>query len=83
MIALTLQIAAFPVISRAVASRLAGNWIAIFMCRRQCSCVLSEVFGLGSRSTTGANFLQASSGSSLSLTFQCPMPTESMRRMPP
>ena len=49
MIALSLQIAATPVISRALASKLAGNGVSVFMYRRQCSAVLGEIFSLGSR----------------------------------
>jgi hypothetical protein len=55
MIALTLKAAALPVISRDLAARLAGNWVSIFMYRRCCSCVLDEVFGLGTKSATDGN----------------------------
>ena len=49
MIALSLKAAALPFLSRALASGIAGNWISIFMYRRTCSCVLSEIFSLGPR----------------------------------
>ena len=44
-----------PVISRAIASRLAGTRISVFMYRRQCSCVLAEIFGYGSKTPSDAN----------------------------
>lgn len=47
MVALSLKAAALPVISKALASRLAGNWVSIFMCRRQCGCLLSLASVLG------------------------------------
>ena len=55
MIALSLKVASLPIISRALASRLAGNWISIFMYRRACSCVLSNIFNLGSKTSDDAN----------------------------
>ena len=50
MISLTLKAACLPVITRALASRLAGNWVSIFMYRRPLCSILSEIFSLGSRS---------------------------------
>lgn len=55
LVTLSLRIAALPVISRALASRLAGNWVSVFMYRRQCSCVLSEIFSFGTRTTSDGN----------------------------
>eukprot|EP00435_Cladocopium_sp_Y103_P013662 s4315_g3.t1 len=52
MICLSLKLAQMPVISRALASRAAGNWIAIFMYRRSLCCLMSEIFRFGSRSAT-------------------------------
>ena len=50
MIALSMKIAAMPVVSRALASRLAGNWVSILMYRRVLSCVLGDIFSLGTTS---------------------------------
>ena len=55
MIALSLKSAALPIISKALASRLAGNWVSVFMYRRVCSCILSKIFSLGPQSTEEAN----------------------------
>ena len=43
MMALSLRAAALPVISRILASRLAGNWISVRMFRRCLCCVLSRL----------------------------------------
>ena len=52
MSCLSFRLASMPVISRALASRAAGNWVSIFMFRRCLCCILSEIFGLGSRSNS-------------------------------
>lgn len=49
MIALSLKVAAMPVISRSLASRIAGNWVSIFMYRRPCCCALSSLFSFGTK----------------------------------
>ena len=49
LICLSAKLAALPVISRAIASRVAGNWVSVFMFRRSLCCLLSETFGFGSR----------------------------------
>jgi hypothetical protein len=49
---LSLAVARLPCISRAIAARLAGNWVSAFMFRRPLCCVLSQIFALGSRTTT-------------------------------
>ena len=48
--ALTLKAAALPVISTALASRLAGNWTSIFMFRRCLACLINELYGYCSAS---------------------------------
>ena len=53
--ALTLEVAQLPVISRSLASRLAGNWISTLMFRRSCTCILSDIFALGTRSIDDSN----------------------------
>ena len=47
MVQLSLRVARLPVISSALASRLAGNWTSIFMFRRCLACVLSELYAYG------------------------------------
>ena len=47
MALLSLEIAKMPIITKALAARLAGNWVSIFMFRRPLSCLLSEIFHLG------------------------------------
>lgn len=49
MSCLSLKLADMPVISRAIASRIAGNWISVFMYRRPLGCVLAQIFNFGSR----------------------------------
>eukprot|EP00435_Cladocopium_sp_Y103_P016191 s1218_g4.t1 len=49
LICLSLKIAASPYITRALASRVSGNWVSVFMYRRPLSCILAEVFAFGSR----------------------------------
>ena len=48
--ALSLRVARLPVISKGLASRLAGNWISVFMFRRSLCCALQKIFGLGTKS---------------------------------
>ena len=55
MIALSLRAAALPVVSRTLASRLAGNWISVLMFRRCLCCVLSRIFALGNKSAGESN----------------------------
>lgn len=55
MAMLSLRAARMPVISRALASRLAGNWVSIFMFRRMLSSTLAGLFGLGTRSQDDAD----------------------------
>lgn len=45
--ALTLKAAALPVISRSLASRLAGNWTSVLMFRRCATCVLDRLYAYG------------------------------------
>lgn len=45
--ALSLKVCQFPVISRAVASRLAGAWTCVMMYRRCLTCIFKEIYGLG------------------------------------
>lgn len=47
MIALSLEVAKLPAVSRSLASRLAGNWVSILMYRRPFSCLLDSIFKLG------------------------------------
>eukprot|EP00438_Fugacium_kawagutii_P026890 Skav209536 [mRNA] locus=scaffold2497:55771:60994:- [translate_table: standard] len=51
MIMLTLRAARLPVVSAALASRLAGNWTSIFMYRRCLACVLNEVYAFAKDGT--------------------------------
>eukprot|EP00435_Cladocopium_sp_Y103_P060998 s1156_g22.t1 len=55
MIMLSLAAAKLPCISRALAARLAGNWISIFMFRRQLCCLLSSLFGFATKSAADAD----------------------------
>ena len=55
MIALSLRAAALPVISRTLASRLAGNWVSILMFRRCLCCILSQLFSLGNKTESSAD----------------------------
>ena len=48
-------LAAFPVISRGIASRLAGNWTSVLMFRRCLTCILDGVFQLGNTSAATAD----------------------------
>ena len=48
MICLSMKLSALPVVFRALASCMAGNWISVFMYRRPLCCILSEVFRLES-----------------------------------
>ena len=45
---LSLRIAALPVLSSALASRLAGNWTSVLLYRRCLTCLLSRVYGFSS-----------------------------------
>eukprot|EP00438_Fugacium_kawagutii_P017058 Skav216351 [mRNA] locus=scaffold2385:191031:215658:- [translate_table: standard] len=47
MVALSLEVAKMPAVSRSLASRLAGNWVSILMYRRPFSCLLGSIFRLG------------------------------------
>ena len=53
--ALSLRVAALPVISRALASRLAGNWVSVLMFRRCFGCVLARLFEYGTHSAKDAD----------------------------
>ena len=53
--ALSLRAAALPVISRTLASRLAGSWISILMFRRCPWCILAKIFALGNRAASDSN----------------------------
>ena len=55
MVCLTLEAARLPCIRRALAARLAGNWVSIFMYPRPLCCILDGIFGLGSKSFTDAD----------------------------
>ena len=52
MIALSLSL---PVISRTLASRLAGNWVSVLMFRRCLCCLLSKLFTFGNKTEAGAD----------------------------
>jgi len=45
--ALSLRVGRLPIISRAIASRLAGAWTCILMYRRCLTCIFKELYGLG------------------------------------
>lgn len=47
LMCLSLRVAALPIISRSVASRLAGNWVSVLMYRRCLTCMLSKIFSYG------------------------------------
>ncbi len=49
LIALSCRVAALPVISRSLASRLAGCWTSVLLHRRCLSCVLDRLYGFGVR----------------------------------
>eukprot|EP00438_Fugacium_kawagutii_P013361 Skav216467 [mRNA] locus=scaffold1123:2159:6532:+ [translate_table: standard] len=55
MALLSLRVASFPCITRALASRLAGNWVSVFMFRRVLSSTLAGIFSLGTRSQDDAD----------------------------
>lgn len=55
MTCISLKLAGMKVISRALASRIAGNWISIFMFRRSLCCLMSEIFQFGVRSVADEN----------------------------
>ena len=55
MAALSFRAATLPVISRTLASRLAGNWVSVMMFRRCLSCILSRIFALGNKTESDAN----------------------------
>lgn len=42
-------ISSLPIVSRELASRLAGSWVSILMFRRPITCLLHEIFALGTR----------------------------------
>lgn len=52
---LSLKLAAMPVITRGLASRLAGQWISILMFRRCLTSTLDGLFALGTPSKAQAN----------------------------
>ena len=52
---LSLRLAALPVISRGIASRLAGNWTSVLMFRRCLTCILDGIFQLGNTSAATAD----------------------------
>ena len=49
LIALSCRVAVLPVISRSLASRLAGCWTSVLLHRRCLSCVLDRLYSLGVR----------------------------------
>ena len=49
---LSLRVANLPVISAALASRLAGNWTSVLLYRRCLTCILKEIYKYGVRSET-------------------------------
>ena len=49
LIALSCQVARLPLISRSLASRLAGCWTSVLLHRRCLSCVLDQIYQLGVR----------------------------------
>eukprot|EP00435_Cladocopium_sp_Y103_P023047 s3468_g5.t1 len=51
---LSLRLAQLPVISREIASRVAGSWISVLMFRRPMTCLLHHLFALGAKSTKEA-----------------------------
>ena len=53
--ALSLRIASLPIVSRGLASKLAGSWISTLMFRRPMTCILHRLFGLGARDTGEGN----------------------------
>eukprot|EP00438_Fugacium_kawagutii_P001143 Skav218134 [mRNA] locus=scaffold759:371388:377624:- [translate_table: standard] len=55
MALLSLRVASLPCITRALASRLAGNWVSIFMFRRVLSSTLAGIFSLGTKSQEDAD----------------------------
>ena len=52
--ALALRVAALPVISGPLASRIAGNFNSIFMFRRCLTCTLAEIYGFSSGNDWGS-----------------------------
>ena len=50
--ALSLRVCRLPVISRDIASRLAGGWVSTLMFRRPLTCILHKIFDLGSRTSS-------------------------------
>ena len=54
MCALSFKIASMPMVTRALASRLAGNWTSILMFRRPPCCLLDKIFSLGLRTSHDA-----------------------------
>ena len=52
---LSLKIANMPVITRGLASRLAGQWISLLMFRRCLTCTIDKLFSLGTSSKRPAN----------------------------
>eukprot|EP00435_Cladocopium_sp_Y103_P046984 s552_g13.t1 len=51
---LSLRVAALPVISSALATRLAGNWTSVLLYRRCLTCVLKHLYAFGSSVHTTA-----------------------------
>ena len=52
---LSLRLSALPVITRGLASRLAGQWVSLLMFRRCLTCTLDGLFALGTPSQKQAN----------------------------
>ena len=52
---LSLRVAQLPIITRGLASRLAGNWVSVLMFRRCLTCILERLFGLGNHDEKSAN----------------------------
>eukprot|EP00438_Fugacium_kawagutii_P001298 Skav226282 [mRNA] locus=scaffold3301:83585:106858:+ [translate_table: standard] len=53
--ALSLRTTRLPIISKGLASRIAGGWMSVMMFRRQLSCVLGDVFSLGSTTSSDSD----------------------------
>ena len=52
---LSLRVAQLPIITRGLASRLAGNRVSVLMFRRCLTCILEKLFSLGNHHIKSAN----------------------------
>ena len=55
LVALTAKVFQLPVISRTLASRVAGSWTSVLLHRRCLSCLLDKIYGLGVRDQQDGN----------------------------